>query len=109
MLPPIIPRLSGKRRILAGGGGKDTTLEVKNKRELKRWTDKSYKQQIEDMPEADVMKDILKRLDKLETTVASQDKHIKALEGQCNPMWKDYCEQQRREALLQPDGGEEGF
>ena len=85
------------------------TLKVKNKRQLKRWTDKSHKQQVEDMPDPDVMKDILKRLDKLERQQKSDNKRLKVLESQCGKMWVKYGEQQRSDALLAPDGGEEGF
>ena len=83
-------------------------LKVKTKRELERWTDKSHKQQIETMPEPDVLKHMLKRIKALERKVKKQDKRIKELEVQSRLAWKFYGEAQRN-GLLQPDGGEEGF
>jgi len=79
------------------------------KRELDQVLRKSHKQQIENMPEGDVVKDMERRIKNLEREHISLKKQVKELLAHSRKVWKLYGEYQRRDALLEPDGGEEGF
>lgn len=87
------------------------SIQFKDEAAFKRWQKKAkrLRAQIEEPEKAPILIEMMDEMDKLWRKHNTLQTRVRTLEAQNGKMWQFYCEMERRDALLAPDGGEEGF